>query len=662
MTLGIHLLYPLLLLHILLFSTPTSVHSQPSYVPVTTWGSASVYIDGKAFYIQSGRLTAPQGYSRQVFSIDLTTAWSVGSPAYTQMPDGLDSHVFPNALMQDGKTWFALRNNSLFTYDLTTGVLKQGPLIPTYTGTHALAASRDPVTGEMVIPGGYYSSQQLNTTLRLSPERLTVSSVPAFTELDNRRYYAMAASESARAVFSFGGLIGLNVMASFVRLDSGATSWRSAATASDPSPRALACLASAYGGNKLVLFGGETQLDELLGDIYIFDVASSTWARGAEGGLSRARAGHVCAVSGDMFLTWGGFRNVSSRAPVQETMSVYNMKTNSWVDRYTPSVVGPAPGSGSDAGNDNSTGSPGVGSGTGDSPPPPPDSNTKSGSGQGSNVAAIAGGAGVAVAVLLGALILIFRRRSAAHRDMRSATSEGTEDRERASYPPSRTLERNSIANVPLAHPPYTNSGHYPPPPIPRHSKHDAQLCGPQNQAFGIEAPEHQHKIEYAPRVQSVHQEDQGYALDLQIERQQAELQMLKEQRLALRAGSPPVPEYHSYGRPGIMDPRGPQGYRYQVDSQYPDSPGNNRAGDIRASLQVSRDWYSTFEPQLWHHDRQNGYTSPCAYLKSLRIKDKNIDEHPRHEYHTILGRPLEGLYISGSNILTGSVEALNLG
>ncbi|KAG0025502.1 hypothetical protein BGZ81_007112 [Podila clonocystis] len=126
-------------------------------------------------------------------------------------------------------------------------------------------------------------------------------------------------------------------------------------------------------------------------------------------------------------------------------------------------------------------------------------------------------------------------------------------------------------------------------------------------------------------------------------------------------------------------------------------------SGDICASLQVSHDWYTTFEPQLWHdvhlrsiwqpswpvkrailrnaerirhldiedsfflflvssQDRQNGYTSPCAYLKSLRIKDKNIDDHPRHEYHTILGRCLEGLYTSDSNILTGSVEALNLG
>lgn len=330
------------------------------------------------------------------------------------MLDGLDSHVFHNALMQDGKTWVALRNNSLFTYDLATGVLKQGPLIPAYTGTHALAAARDPISGGMVVLGGYYSSPLLNTTLRLLTERLTAGSVQAFAEIDNPRYFATAASESAMAVFSFGRLVDVNVMASFVRHDSGAVSWRSAATTSDLSLRALACLTFAYGGQKLVLFGGETPLDDLLGDIYIFDVASPTWTRGADGGLSRARASHVCVVSGDMFLSWGGYQNVSTRAPVQETMSVYNLKTNSWVDRYTPSV--PGSGSGAGAGYGNSIGSdsgPGVGSGTGE-PPLPPDSNTKSNFGQRLNVVSVAGGAGAAVAVSFGTLFLIFRRKRAA--------------------------------------------------------------------------------------------------------------------------------------------------------------------------------------------------------------------------------------------------------
>lgn len=264
--------------HFFLSSTPlTLVHSQSTYTPLTAWGSASVYIEGKAFYVQAGRINGPQGWSPQVFSIDLATSWSIAAPAYTHMPDGLpDSHVFPNALMQDGKTWFIFKNNALFTYDLTTGILKQGPVIVTYTGTHALAAARDPVTGEMVIPGGFFSSLLLNITMRFSPERLTSTSVPAFSEIDNRRYVAMAASESAKAVFSFGGLVGGNVVSSFARLDSGAASWRSAATTSDPSPRAVTCLVSAYGGSKLIVFGGETQLDEVLGDIYIFDVALST--------------------------------------------------------------------------------------------------------------------------------------------------------------------------------------------------------------------------------------------------------------------------------------------------------------------------------------------------------------------------------------------------
>lgn len=69
-------------------------------------------------------------------------------------------------------------------------------------------------------------------------------------------------------------------------------------------------------------------------------------------------------------------------------------------------------------------------------------------------------------------------------------------------------------------------------------------------QVFGVEAPEQLHKIEYEQGL-NFHQEDHEHALDIQIERQQAELQMLKEQRQALRASSP-VSEYY-LARPGSI-------------------------------------------------------------------------------------------------------------
>lgn len=563
------------------------MHSQSPFMPLTTWGSTSIYIEGKAFYVQAGCINGPQGWSPQVFSIDLTTSWSIASPAYTCMPDGLpDSHVFPNALMRDGKTWFIFKNNSLFTYNLTTGILKQGAVIVTYTGTHALSATCDPITGKMVIPGGFYSSLLQNIMMQFSLEHLMSTSVPAFSEIDNRRYVTMAASESAKAVFSFGGLVGGNVMSSFVRLDSGAASWRSAVMMSDPSPRVLTCLVSVYGGSKLVVFGSETQLDEVLGDIYIFDIALSTWTQGVDGGPNRAHAGHVCAVSGDMFLSWGGYRNVSTRAAVPETLSVYNIKTNNWVDCYTPSL-GTGTGSGSvSGGNGNNTGG-GSGSGidpeTGHDLAIPPDSNTKSSSGSSMNVAVIAGCAG-AMVVLLGAMFLIFHHRHATQRHTRAPNSEHMENpEEETMYPPPRNiLERNSLT-IPLTHPaPYIQTiGQYPP-PVPCHSKQDAQLCNPHlSQALGIEEPEQLHKIEYE-QDQNFHQEDHEHMLDLQIEKQQAELQMLKEQQQALRASSP-VPEYY-LARPGsipgsisqMVASRRPQEYQYQAYFQHSDSLPEN--------------------------------------------------------------------------------------
>ncbi|KAF9320793.1 hypothetical protein BG003_004780 [Podila horticola] len=131
----------------------------------------------------------------------------------------------------------------------------------------------------------------------------------------------------------------------------------------------------------------------------------------------------------------------------------------------------------------------------------------------------------------------------------------------------------------------------------------------------------------------------------------------------------------------------------------------NLTSGSIYACLQVSRAWYITFEPQLWHRvhlksiwqpswpfkrailhnahriqhldieesfflflgssqDRQEGITSPCTNLKSLRIMDTNIDTHPRHQYHTKWDRPSEDLNSSDSTtpiLTTGSIEALTV-
>ncbi|KAG0326446.1 hypothetical protein BG000_001399 [Podila horticola] len=300
------------------FQTSPFTLAQSTFTPQPTWGSASVYIEGKAFCIQSGRPNGNQTWVTQVFYISLNSTWAVTSPAYIPMPNGLDGHVYANTLLPDGVTWAAIRNS---TY---------------YNAAQPVAAVRDPTTGDLIIPAAYRPTPDANATMRFSPTAGTATSLPRFADMDGHQYYTLAASESAKAIYYFGGLVVNDVFATFARLDYGGSAW-SLVTAQGqvPTARAVSCMVAAYGGTKLVLMGGEGAGKIVLSDIYIYDVASNTWTKGQDGGATRGRAGHACAASGDSVVVHGGYINIS-RAPVPEMTSVFSLKTNTWLQAFVP--------------------------------------------------------------------------------------------------------------------------------------------------------------------------------------------------------------------------------------------------------------------------------------------------------------------------------------
>lgn len=363
--------------------------AQSSFTPQSTWGSASVYIEGRAFYIQSGRPNGIQTWVTQAFSISLATAWNVTAPAFTQMKNGLDGHVYANALLLDGVTWAAIRNNTYFTYNLNRQELtKKGP-VTNYNGNQSLAAVRDPSTGDLIIPAAALPVPNGNTTMRFNPTTAMQTTLPRFADVDGHQYYTIAASDSAKAIFYFGGLILNEVYPTFAKLEYGSSAWSMVSVIGSVAPpaRAVSCMVAAYGGTKMILIGGEGANKTVLSDVYIFDVATSTWTKGADGGATRQRAGHNCAVSGDNVVVYGGYSNVSGRLPVPELVSVYSLTWNVWQQSFLPS--GPIPTA--------------------------PDSD--SGSSGKSNIGAIAGGAGGAIAVILIAVVVFWIRRKKRSKD-----------------------------------------------------------------------------------------------------------------------------------------------------------------------------------------------------------------------------------------------------
>ncbi|KAF9310377.1 hypothetical protein BG003_008631 [Podila horticola] len=319
------------------FQTSPFALAQSTFTPQPTWGSASIYIEGKAFYIQSGRPNGNQTWVTQVFYISLNSTWAVTSPAYAPMPNGLDGHVYANTILPDGVTWAAIRNSTYYTYNLSTGTLTPHAPVASYNAAQPVAAVRDPTTGDLIIPAAYRPTPDANATMRFSPTAGTATSLPRFADVDGHQYYTLAASESAKAIYFFGGLVVNDVFATFARLDYGGSAW-SLVTAQGqvPTARAVSCMVAAYGGTKLVVMGGEGAGKIVLSDIYIYDVASNTWTKGQDGGATRGRAGHACAASGDNVVVHGGYINIS-RAPVPEMTSVFSLKTNTWLQAFVPS-------------------------------------------------------------------------------------------------------------------------------------------------------------------------------------------------------------------------------------------------------------------------------------------------------------------------------------
>lgn len=369
--------FAVLLLHSLL--NTAYVHAQAAgYTPFSAMGASSVIVAGKAMYVQGGLANGQTKSFRQTFSIDLSGTWNINRPPYTAMADGLDDQYYPGTLLKDGVTWFTVhRNKTNFQYNLATQTILPMGLIANYSSIEGLNAFIAPNSDNVVIPNGYWGQSGTYTTLNVSPTSLVSQQLPSLPGKDGIRYYASAWSASENAYYVFGGW-NQNYASDLLRFDVATNTWSNITALGSPSARDVSCLASAYGGTKLVLYGGESPTGKfVLSEIYIFDVVKGTWSQGFDGGTSRARAGFVCGVNNDEFIAWGGYTDMVGRAAVQEILSVYNLKTNTWQSVF--------------------------GSGNGNESPGP-------------KVGAIAGGVAAAVVILAAVAIFVYRRHRMAGR------------------------------------------------------------------------------------------------------------------------------------------------------------------------------------------------------------------------------------------------------
>ncbi|KAF9377923.1 hypothetical protein CPC16_011582 [Podila verticillata] len=455
------------------------VHAQ-SFSPISTGDSASVFVEGKAFYIQGG--STQQNTTNQTFSISLRYSWNTANPMYTKLVEGPYNSQSPNTLLNDGVTWFAISNRTYVNYNISDGKITNRGLASTYSNFFGQSAVFDRSLGEVIIPNGW-ANGLIPTTLFINPGNLSLRA-GGLSDVTGLARYSLAWSESTQKAFLFGGTASSNALSGVIyqRNSSAFGNWNPinttfSGTLGGPSPREAACMVPAFNGTKLIVFGGSGPTGIMtwnvaLSDIFIYDVAKAEWTKGADAGSTRARAAHACAVSGDALIVWGGYSNMDVKGPAVEMIAIYNITANEWVDKFISPNGEPVPTSIS---NPNPIGTPGPGSDTGLNP----ESNLNT-SGSGSNTGAIIGGVAGAVVVLSGLGFAVWRRGLLKKRTIFSKVHQQQRDGSHNFKEPAEQIrDPHSAPNVPPA-----------PQSVPQNARHP-QLRNPwQEQAHHQQSDE----------------------------------------------------------------------------------------------------------------------------------------------------------------------------
>ncbi|KAG0301699.1 hypothetical protein BGZ98_008127 [Dissophora globulifera] len=271
----------------------------------------------------------------QAFMLDLSVSWSADSPAFTRLPDGPVAPAQYGEITPDRQSWFTWLDGLGSVYDL-----KQA----TWSKFHLTAASK----GKSNHTAGSDSGNALYSP-NTDGSHKTITSI----DLASKTYYTIPHPDS---IYSIGYSLTWNAplqSALFIggttgplhRLDrlnlflyNSTTGWsnlNSTATGTTPPPRYGACVASAYGGSKVILFGGYgSDTGSALSDIHILDVETMTWTQGPNTAPKQGRGFAVCSASSNYFIAWGGASDSKNANALNSTL-VYDLAANNWVSSYT---------------------------------------------------------------------------------------------------------------------------------------------------------------------------------------------------------------------------------------------------------------------------------------------------------------------------------------
>ncbi|KAH7034400.1 hypothetical protein BKA57DRAFT_476077 [Linnemannia elongata] len=395
-------------LWVITFFLSAPVIAQP---PLVTCCMAYNTIDENVFYIQGGsvdpKVTA-NSTSSQFYSLDLTLpSWDTSNPPWKALPPPTGPTTLTPpfrhsmSVSPDRRTLTIFVPNGpglISNFNIGDGswtpVTAPSPsqLMPVLYGAQA---ATDPTTGIVYIPPAY-SGASLSI---YSPSTgvVTTAPMPPVATAGGLSRHSFVWNQVRKTFILFGGVITTSYLSEY---DPITGKWAEL-YASGPTPplQQASCMAPAYNGTKMILFGGHNSSGPSGGYLFILDVPTMTWSQGLSVDPSQNRSSMACSVSGDNFIVWGGYKwDPLGSTAVGGTPLIYNIHSGQWTTKF-------------ERGNHykpTDTSQPGSIPGTGN---PPPDVKGSGDGGSKINGAAVGGGVAGGLAIVLALTFLLVRRR-----------------------------------------------------------------------------------------------------------------------------------------------------------------------------------------------------------------------------------------------------------
>ncbi|KAF9909447.1 hypothetical protein EC991_008586 [Linnemannia zychae] len=260
---------------------------------------------------------------------------------------GFPSEGATSAMFNNKTTWFLSNaaTQSVALFDIQRSAWGPPKFYDSSTSSFNMAAVADPINNSVYVVNGWRANNNpANAPRTLRYDEASGIMYPAGDSAPVGGGHSAVWSSLRSSMLVYGGLNSENiiqrVMWEYIPVTEVYT------TVPDkgdmPAARYGHCMVEAYGGTKVIVFGGVT-VQGTSSEIFMLDVATLTWTQLTTGPPSAARAYAACAVTNDMFVAWGGATYANKNFTVVDTPTiVYNLKTNgigAWQTTYSPDKI-----------------------------------------------------------------------------------------------------------------------------------------------------------------------------------------------------------------------------------------------------------------------------------------------------------------------------------